>query len=122
MAKPLPDPTMNRETIFALLRTPTDLRKTLLRLAESEEPYFTLTGSAPDAPGGCCPSDAVGAAEALVKAGLLEAVRPPPSGEAECPVTLYAFAGEVRPGKTPDRPRFVANRPLRLWMTAMLKA
>jgi hypothetical protein len=116
------DTDLSREAVFGLLGAPTGLRAKLRRLIETSEPYVVLTGSTPDIPGGCCPSDAVGAAESLVRAGLLEALRPPSTSPGECPVTLYAFAGEIRAGRTPDRPRFTLNRPLRERVLGLLKA
>lgn len=77
-------------------------------IARGEE-YFILTGSDPAQKDGCCPSNDVGLANKLVDSGILEA-----RGElanSDCPVTLYAFASEVRPGA--GKPVFVRNEPLR---------
>ena len=85
------------------------LRRRLLKLIERGDEYFLLVGSDPADAEGCCPSDDVGRANALVKAGVLEAWTA--SAEASCPSTVYAFAGEI--ASRGEQPAFTRNEALR---------
>ena len=53
-----------------------------------------LTGSDPQEEQGCCPSEDVGSANALVRAGILNVVEENRDDEG-CSITFYAFAGNV---------------------------
>jgi hypothetical protein len=57
--------------------------------------FMMLTGSDPADDYGCCPADDVGEANRLVAAGVLSSVCQPQPADA-CPVTVYAFGGELR--------------------------
>ena len=70
------------------------LQPRLTRLIEEDRKYFILTGSDPADEMGCCPSDEVGEANMLVRAGLLSTVSQETYGNA-CPVSYYAFKGEI---------------------------
>jgi hypothetical protein len=94
----------------ALLDAPRATVERLTKMIDRRDPYFLLTGSDPSVPGGCCPSDDVGVADALVRAGVLEAWRPPMPPDA-CPTTTYAFAGEIL--AEGGRPTFRFNETLR---------
>jgi hypothetical protein len=85
-----------------------EMRRRLLAMISRGDPYFILTGSDPSQKDGCCPSSEVGEANALVRAGVLEALDGP--GNASCPVTVYAFRGEVIQEKCPE---FKPKGPLR---------
>jgi hypothetical protein len=78
----------------ALGEAPLKLRNRLLTLLRRGDDYFLLTGSDPADPSGCCPSDDVGAALVLVRAGILD--RGVPAPEAACPSSIFAFRGELR--------------------------
>ncbi|HXX95256.1 MAG TPA: hypothetical protein VEN81_16660 [Planctomycetota bacterium] len=84
------------------------MRHRLQAMIERKDPYFILTGSDPSQKDGCCPSTEVGEANGLVRSGVLETLEGP--GNASCPVTIYAFVGEIVPGNAPE---FRANGPLR---------
>jgi hypothetical protein len=101
----------------ALDAAPMGLRARLMRVIERGDDYFLLTGSDPADAAGCCPSDDVGAANALRKAGLLDGVVPSP--DASCPATLYAFARELKPGSPP---RFDRNTELRAKVLERLRS
>ena len=93
----------------AIDETPETMRRRLAAMIARGEEYFIITGSDPAQKDGCCPSNDVGAANLLVEKGILDS-----RGElsnSECPVTLYAFASEIRPG--PGKPTFVRNESLR---------
>jgi len=85
------------------------MKRRLRTVLSRGEEYFILTGSDPGQKDGCCPSNDVGIANRLVEKGILDS-----RGElanSECPVTLYAFATEIRPGT--GKPVFVRNDALR---------
>jgi hypothetical protein len=93
----------------AVDETPETMRRRLAAMISRGEEYFIITGSDPAQKDGCCPSNEVGAANLLVEKGVLDS-----RGElsnSECPVTLYAFASEIRPGA--GKPTFVRNDGLR---------
>lgn len=93
----------------AIDETPEPMKRRLAAMISRGEEYFILTGSDPAQMDGCCPSNEVGAANLLVERGILDS-----RGElsnSECPVTLYAFASEIRPGTV--KPTFVRNDALR---------
>lgn len=85
------------------------MRRRLLKLIERGDEYFLLVGSDPADEAGCCPSDDVGRANALVRAGVLEAWTA--SAEASCPSTVYCFGGEL--SSKGDPPVFTRNEKLR---------
>lgn len=93
----------------AVIGTTEPMRKRLRAFLERGEDYFILVGSDPADKDGCCPSDDVGAANALVRAGVLDAWCSSPASA--CPATVYAFRGEIRPAG--DRPSFTRNDDLR---------
>jgi hypothetical protein len=102
-------PGPGRPTDLGVLADASDvMRRRLLAMIARGDPYFILTGSDPSQKDGCCPSNEVGEANALVRGGILEALDGP--GNASCPVTVYAFQGEIVQGKSPD---FKRNGPLR---------
>lgn len=91
--------------LAALRAAPHELKRRLLVLIETREPYFVLTGSDPDVAGGCCPSTQVGAANRLVAAGALRSYAPPAPPD-RCTATFFAFPGEIhaeRNGRTEFR-------------------
>ncbi len=77
--------------------TAPELKARLLKMIERGDPYFLLTGSDPRDLESCCPSDGVGAANLLAEAGVLDSLRQPAPPDA-CPVTIYAFPGEISHG------------------------
>jgi hypothetical protein len=89
----------------ALDEVPPDMKRRLLALLDRNEDYFILTGSDPAQKDGCCPSNDVGVANRLAEAGILDAHGA--GSNSDCPVTLYAFASEIRAGV--GKPRFVRN-------------
>ena len=93
----------------AIDELPEPMKRRLQALISRGEDYFILTGSDPAQKDGCCPSNDVGIANLLVDRGILAS-----RGElanSECPVTLYAFASEIKPGS--GKPEFVRNNELR---------
>lgn len=93
----------------ALDELPQEMKRRLQAILSRGEEYFILTGSDPAQKDGCCPSNDVGIANRLVERGILDS-----RGElanSECPVTLYAFASEIRAGA--GKPTFVRNEALR---------
>jgi hypothetical protein len=99
----------NPADLDALDELPEAMKRRLQTVLARGEEYFILTGSDPGQKDGCCPSNDVGLANRLVEKGILEA-----RGElanSDCPVTLYAFATEIRPGN--GKPVFVRNEALR---------
>lgn len=99
----------NPTDLEALDELPEAMKRRLQTVLSRGEEYFILTGSDPAQKDGCCPSNDVGIANRLVEKGILDA-----RGElanSECPVTLYAFAAEIRPGT--GKPVFVRNDALR---------
>lgn len=101
----------------ALDLIPAAMRRRLLALISRGEEYFILTGSDPAQKDGCCPSNEVGVANGLVDAGILQS-QGTTSG-ADCPVTLYAFASEIR--SAGGKPAFSRNGPLRDAVRARLE-
>jgi hypothetical protein len=93
----------------ALADAPEAMRRRLGRMIERGDEYFILSGSDPAQADGCCPSNDVGAANRLAESGILDAWCAAP--HAECPTTIYSFAGEMR--REGDRPAFTRNEPLR---------
>ncbi len=104
--------------LVSLGAAPLKLRRRLVRLIERGDDYFILSGSDPAQADGCCPSDDVGAAQVLVRAGVLAAVTA--SADAACPATIFAFAGELR--LKDGRPEFSRNAPLREQALAYLRS
>lgn len=97
-------------TDLAALNESSDaMRHRLQEMIARGDPYFILTGSDPADKAGCCPSDEVGEAVRLQQAGLLDAHGA--SFNTDCPVTIFAFKGEILPGKS--APEFTINEPLR---------
>jgi hypothetical protein len=93
----------------ALDELPEAMKRRLQAILTRGEEYFILTGSDPAQKDGCCPSNDVGLANRLVDRGILDS-----RGEftnSECPVTLYAFASEIRSGA--GKPTFIRNEALR---------
>ncbi len=93
----------------AIDELPESMKRRLQAVISRGDDYFILTGSDPAQKDGCCPSNDVGIANLLVDRGVLDA-----RGElanSECPVTLYAFASEIKPGS--GKPEFVRNAALR---------
>lgn len=105
-------------SIEALADAAEATRRRLVKLIERKDDYFLLVGSDPADKDGCCPSDDVGHANALVKAGVLEAWTA--SAEAACPSTVYAFAGEIA-GRG-DKPAFVKNENLRAEVLSFIRS
>ena len=102
----------------ALDELPEAMKRRLQSVVARGEEYFILTGSDPAQKDGCCPSNDVGLANRLVEKGILDA-----RGElanSECPVTLYAFASEIRPGT--GKPVFVRNEALRAAVRGRLES
>jgi hypothetical protein len=93
----------------ALDGAPETMKRRIAALLTRGDEYFILTGSDPAQKDGCCPSNEVGVANRLVEAGILDAQGA--SSNSDCPVTLYAPAGELRPRG--GRPSFVRNESLR---------
>jgi hypothetical protein len=87
-----------------------ETRRRLKTVIERSEEFFVLTGSDPAQKDGCCPSNEVGEANKLVRAGLLSSSID--ATNADCPATIYAFAAEIR--KFGDKPGFVRNERLRI--------
>lgn len=94
------------------------LKERLLRMIETDAPHLILSGSDPIDPHGCCPESLVGSANRLVEAGVLDRWRRPgPIGS--CPVTVYAFRGEI---SMQDRQTvFTVNAALRRSLLPALK-
>lgn len=92
------------------------LRTRLRRMLDRDDSYLMVQGSDP-AEGGCCPLPQVGELNRLVRAGLLDSWVSPMSGE--CPVTVYAPAGEIEHGSGP-MPAFGRNEILRMALAALL--
>jgi hypothetical protein len=107
-----------RLSIEALADAAEATRRRLVKLIERKDDYFLLVGSDPADKDGCCPSDDVGHANALVKAGVLEAWTA--SAEAACPSTVYAFAGEI--ASRGEKPAFVKNEKLRADVLAFIQS
>ncbi len=105
------------ETLLA--KSSPKLRARIAAVIERGDPYFLLTGSDPDATGGCCPATEVGQANRLVEAGLLARWMPPSVAHA-CPCTFYAFAGEIVPGE--PKPSFVVQQERRAQAKRVLAA
>lgn len=89
---------------------PQSTRQLLRKVISGRDPYFVLTGTDPDIPGGCCPSTDVGASNRLVRAGILQSWGGDVDGDA-CPTTIYAFRDEIRTEN--NRPVFSVNEPFR---------
>ncbi len=89
---------------------PIAMKQRLSKMIECDYEYFMLTGSDARDLNGCCPSDGVAAANRLVEAGVLQVARTDPSLDA-CPVSIYAFAGEILPGDS--KPEFIIRRQFR---------
>jgi hypothetical protein len=104
-----PGKTPRTPDLGALDEAPETMKRRLAALLGRGDEYFILTGSDPAQKDGCCPSNDVGVANRLVEAGILDAQGA--SSNSECPVTLYAIAGEIRPGG--GRPSFVRHESLR---------
>jgi hypothetical protein len=98
-----------KPSLEALADAAEPMRRRLLKLIERGDDYFLLVGSDPADKDGCCPSDDVGRANALVRAGVLEGWTA--SAEASCPSTVYAFAGEIT--SRGEQPSFAKNEKLR---------
>jgi hypothetical protein len=94
----------------ALDEIPESMKRRLLALVSRGDEHFILTGSDPAQQDGCCPSNEVGVANRLADAGVLDSLCAAPN--TECPVTLYAFSGEIR--KQGGKPAFVRNEVLRV--------
>jgi hypothetical protein len=105
-------------SIEALADAAEATRRRLVKLIERKDDYFLLVGSDPADKDGCCPNDDVGHANALVKAGVLEAWTA--SAEAVCPSTVYAFAGEIV--SRDEKPAFVKNEKLRADALAFIQS
>lgn len=93
----------------ALDGIPETMKRRLLAMITRGDEHFIITGSDPAQKDGCCPSNEVGVANRLADAGLLDAFCAAPNSD--CPVTLYAFAGEIR--RRGDKPAFSRNEGLR---------
>ena len=100
----------------ALDRVSDGVRAKLRRMLERGDDYLMVQGTDP-ADGGCCPLPQVGELNRLVQAGLLDAWVSPLSGD--CPVTVYAPAGEIRDAGGP-MPEFGRNDLLRMGLKASL--
>jgi len=83
-----------------------EMRDRLRRMIVRRDPHFVLTGTDPADIGGCCPSNEVGYANRLVRAGILESWGPP-AGPEDCPSRFYAFRNEIN--VTDDQPRFTID-------------
>lgn len=102
----------------AIDEAPEAMKRRLQTLITRGEEFFILTGSDPAQKDGCCPSNEVGIANLLVERGILDS-----RGElanSECPVTLYAFAGELRAGA--GKPTFTRNEALRAAVKARIES
>jgi len=93
----------------ALDGIPAAMKRRLRAVLSRNEDYFILTGSDPAQKDGCCPSNDVGVANGLVQAGILESHGA--GTNSDCPVTLYAFASEIRAGI--GKPKFVRSEAFR---------
>ncbi len=93
----------------ALDELPETMKRRLQTVIARGEEYFILTGSDPAQKDGCCPSNDVGVANKLVESGILDARGA--GANSDCPVPLYAFAAEIRPGV--GKPTFKRNDALR---------
>ncbi|HEX7900803.1 MAG TPA: hypothetical protein VF950_23795 [Planctomycetota bacterium] len=111
-------PPARTRSMDALVDAAEPMRRRLVKLIERKDDYFLLVGSDPADQDGCCPSDDVGHANALVKAGVLEAWTA--SAEASCPSTVYAFSGEI--ASRGERPAFVKNEALRADVLAFIRS
>lgn len=95
--------------LAALNESSDEMRNRLREMISRGDPYFILTGSDPSDKDGCCPSNEVGEANRLARAGILDTYGA--AFNADCPVTIYAFMGEIR--KEKSAPEFSTNGPLR---------
>ena len=86
--------TLSELQVQTLKDTPEVLRKKIIKLIETEDAYFALSGSDPREALSCCPVDNVGEANLLVEAGILEALRRPGLPGAR-QVSMYAFKNEI---------------------------
>ncbi|GAB4268499.1 MAG: hypothetical protein Kow0092_22250 [Deferrisomatales bacterium] len=93
------------------------VRERLGKTIERSDDYFMLQGTDPQE-GGCCPLPAVGDANRLAEAGILDAWVSPLSPE--CPMTVYALAGEIGEVRH-AMPRFYKNELLRRTVAARLR-
>ena len=93
-------PNQRHETDFNKLKSISrGLKERLINLIEEERKYFVLIGNEADDKLGCCPSEEVSEANALVRSGILDALSEPVQGD-QCPVTLYAFKNELSKTET----------------------
>lgn len=112
-----PPPHSRPARLEALDEASEAMRRRLGTFLSRGDEYFILTGSDPSQKEGCCPSNEVGNANQLVEAGILES-HGAASG-ADCPVTIYAFAGEIR--EAGASPTFIRNEALRERVQARLR-
>ena len=83
------------ETDFSKFHAISDkFRTRLLRVIDNGKKHFILIGNDASDKLGCCPSEEVTDANFLVKYGILDALAEPIQGDS-CPVTMYAFKGEI---------------------------
>ncbi len=91
----------------------------LLGMIDRDEDYFILVGSDPEDEFGCCPSESVGKAKRLVRAGILDAYESPAPADA-CTTTIFAFANEI--SVVNEKPVFTQNAALREKVRAELES
>ena len=92
-------------------------KQRLLRYINGSSPVMIITGSDPGDPLGCCPSEEVSQANALVEAGILDVHRQDAGGDA-CPVGIYTCAHELL---STDPVETVPNAPLRKELNKYLR-
>lgn len=107
-----------RTDLDALDAVPETMKRRLLAMITRGDEHFILTGSDPAQAEGCCPSTEVGVANRLADAGVLDAFSAAPN--TDCPVTLYAFAGEIR--RQGEKPAFTRHEALRSAVKARLES
>lgn len=90
--------------------TSEDLKEKLLHCIEQHQDYIMLVGSDPQDQLGCCPSEDVGMANQLMRAGILSKAQQEVDDN-QCPIQMYAFHGELI--KEEQELRFQKNDELR---------
>jgi len=93
-----------------LKRISPTLRKKLLHCIEKDTDHLLLTGSDPQDELGCCPSEEVGMANQLLRAGILQKAKQTLDAE-NCPIQIYTFRDELQ--TQAEGLSFTRNRSLR---------
>jgi hypothetical protein len=110
--------TIDARDLTILDETPSEMQQRLIKLIDSNTEYFMITGSDSRDLDGCCPSDGVKSANRLVEAGILQVARTDATS-GNCPVNIYAFAGEIHSKST--QPEFHINQEFRDQVTQYLQ-